>query len=225
MQRTRHLLADLGLVLLALAVAAGCVWVVTRQQDATGDSVAAAAPPPRVAMLTAELGSSVEGGRSAAELAAAELGLDLDLIDAAGSGFATADAGLPNLGGLVEQRLEEGGYDVVVVQGGAGDGAVGIGTVGAAAGGVIDRIRERVPLSTRLVLVGPVSAGADPTGVAAVREALRAVASRQRVHFLDPIAAGWVDAPAVDAPLSAEQQRQAGRRLAEELRELGIVAV
>jgi hypothetical protein len=219
-------LADLALLLLAAAVLVGSVAVLRGYSLAGAPAVTPPQelPPLRVLAVVDELAGPAEAsaqGSSAIELAATSLGWELTLLPARGVGYTAAPAGQSNLAGLIEQSFPEGSYDVVVLQAGAPDAEAARGEIGAGALGTIRRIRDRVELGTRIVLVGPAAAPARVPDLAAVREVLEAVATRERVFFLDPVAEGWLSSESQDEAL---RQRELGRRLAEEMRELKLAS-
>jgi lysophospholipase L1-like esterase len=100
--------------------------------------------------------------------------------------------------------------DVVVLQGGAND--EGRGDVAEAARDVIEQLRASLP-QARLVLISPL--GAPDVG-----EALREVATEERLHFMDPADAAVTAAPG--EPFGPEEQATIATALADDFARLQI---
>lgn len=224
MPRSR-LLADIALVLLLVVVLGGAVAVAQgfSLRDNRSPAAAPEVPDLRVLAVVDELAAEPRAPESTASLdaAAADLRWDLTVVEAPGTGYTAAPSGQPNVAGLLEKRLTSPAYDLVLVQAGFADYTSSPGKTGAAAIGVIKRIRGVVPLSTRIVLVGPLRPGPPEKTDPSVQEVLGAVAERERVLFLDPLADDWLGrsegSTAGLSPLTDAERRQAWRRLAAEL--------
>jgi hypothetical protein len=225
-----RLLADVALVLLLVAVLVGALAVAqgfTLRDTPTTTSPAEVADL-RVFAVVDELAGGPEGSATptvSLDPLAGELGWDLTFLRVPGTGYTAAPAGQPNIAGLLEKQLTSSEYDLVLIQAGAADYTSGAGKTGAAAIGVVQRIREVVPLSTQIVLVGPLRAGPAVESAPSVQEVLAAVAERERVRFLDPVAEEWIvraDSAAGTDPLTQADLRQAARRLGEELKRAGL---
>ncbi|WP_395106697.1 SGNH/GDSL hydrolase family protein [Actinomadura sp. SCN-SB] len=110
-----------------------------------------------------------------------------------GTGFVAGTRIRQSFGMLFEGQLGwRPAPDLLIVSGGHNDWPYPPRQVAAAADDVLDRARKRWP-TTRIAFVGPLwGSGSPPRAALAIRDALRQVAQRHGVPFIDPIAERWI---------------------------------
>lgn len=198
---------DALLAAIALGIGATAL-VLTESYDGGSPAGVVAAPgagasespaQPRVLFVGGSLVAGVSrtpGTPTLAEVAAVELGWTAEVRGRAKAGFTVpGTGGAPPLRTLTPGDVDGDPPDVAVVQGGEADTQAPAAELDAAVTELCAALRTQLGLGTALVLVGPFSPTAVPApALLAVRDTLKTAARRNRVHFLDPIAGGWVSA-------------------------------
>ena len=160
---------------------------------------APASPEPRV-VTSVFFGDGIVAGANAGEghpsfvdVAARRLGWQHSDFGFPGSGFTTA--GLFKGGRDYLARIEQlHGYavDVLVIEGGANDGAADAATLRAKVQAVVDAARRLVP-NTTIVLMGPWSPSDAPApATVATNDVLREFAKAADLPYIDPLAEKWI---------------------------------
>ena len=110
-----------------------------------------------------------------------------------GSGFTTAGSYKGGRDYLARiQQLRGYNIDVLVIEGGANDGAADPKVLQSKVQAVVDAARTLVPAAT-IVLMGPWSSSDTPTpAAAATNEVLRAFAAEAKLPYIDPINEKWI---------------------------------
>lgn len=205
----RPRLSDLLLVALALAVAALAVVALRPPTPPVTDVVTAGpspsatrGPAPEVVFLGEDSISTAGRGErlSSAGLAGRQLGWQSVVRAEDGTGFiAGGRSGTDTYAARVRQELAGAPFpDLVVVLAGTNDRFAPAEELRAAATEAVQALRTTVGLGTRVLVVAPFGSTVpeEQERLAAVAEVLRQVAAVERVHFVDPIAEGWLaDAP------------------------------
>ncbi|MBT2208345.1 MULTISPECIES: SGNH/GDSL hydrolase family protein [Actinomadura] len=194
-RRARRGAAILALCLgLGLPSVAGCGGSAHRSAAADEPSKR---PAPPVVMFLGD--SYTVGERGAlpettyAPATARLLGWQVIVGGRAGTGFvahsAVGDAYLNLFEGQLGWRPAP---DLLIVSGGHNDWRFPPAQVAAAANAVLERARQRWP-GTRVVLMGPLWGSAPPPQKAVdIRDALKPLAARLQIPFIDPIAEQWI---------------------------------
>lgn len=234
----RRRLPDLGLLLLAALVIALAV-VALRPPDRP-DQVLSPPPTPTPtaravqAVFLGEDSISTAGRAdraSSAALAGGLLGWDTTVLAQDGTGFLSGGQdGSASYPARIAAELAGPPPDAVVVMAGTSDRLARPADLRAAVQQTIAALRARLPLTTRLVLVGPYGSDVpqEQARLQVVATVLREVTAAERVHYVDPIAEGWLggQADALLAPdglhLSPEGDAELGRRLAEALERFAV---
>jgi hypothetical protein len=174
-----------GLVL-ALVLSATAAAAVVRSGERPAPQQAAGT---RALVLS---GSSVSyvTSRRAAEL----LRWDADVYTLPGGGISRST--LDPTGSITAQARRvlpdpQGGFDVVVVQGGEADHAAPPATVQTAAEHLLDYVRAHAGERAEVVLVGPVPGADVPASLRVVNDVLQAVARSRGIAYVDAISRGW----------------------------------
>ena len=120
------------------------------------------------------------------------LGWQPVLAGRGGTGFVAGSQRRQSFGTLFESQLGwRPAPDLLIVSGGHNDWSYPPQQVAAAAQELLERARGRWP-DSRMVLIGPIWGNqTPPRGAVAVRDALREVARRLQIPFVDPIAERW----------------------------------
>lgn len=205
----RPRLSDLLLVALALAVVALAVVALRPPAPPSSDAVVAPSPSPaespapEVVFLGDDSISTAGRGErlSSAGLAGRQLGWQSVVRALDGTGFVAAGrSGTDTYAERVRRELAGAPFpDLVVVLAGTNDRFATAEELRAAATEAVQALRSTVGLQTRVLLVAPFGSTLpeEQERLAAVAEVLRQVAAVERVHFVDPVADGWLaDAPA-----------------------------
>ncbi|HEY8505878.1 MAG TPA: SGNH/GDSL hydrolase family protein [Gemmataceae bacterium] len=162
------------------------------------------------------------------------LGWQVVVAGRSGTGFVVkrGDAFL----GLFEGQLGwRPAPDMLIVSGGHNDFRVPAQQVAANAHVLLERARQRWP-GTHIVLMGPIwGTGTPPQGAIAVRDALKNLAGRLGIPFIDPIGEQWITGDPLTGEGNAAQYIKADRthpnpaghrylatRLAADLKRLGL---
>lgn len=134
------------------------------------------------------------GTPTALQVAARRLGWKAVLRGGDGTGYTTGGkrGGTPYAARLAREVTSA--PDVLVLQGGASDTGASPEQLTAAATAVVRDLKRRFP-TTKLVMLGPVAMEQPPDGqLVRVAGTLKAVARREKVPFVDPIALRWITA-------------------------------
>lgn len=121
------------------------------------------------------------------------LGVDLISLSSGGSGY-TSRPSSSSFGGTFEARAQQVApdSDVVVLFGGAADVRATRAQLLAAVKRAIVKARAAAP-HAKVLVIGPTSSDdTPPSGLLAVRDAIRSAASVGDARFIDPIADGWL---------------------------------
>jgi lysophospholipase L1-like esterase len=124
--------------------------------------------------------------------AARLLGWQVIVGGRAGTGFVRGIGGAAYLGLFESQLGWRPAPDLLIVSGGHNDWRYPGPQVADAARVLLERARQRWP-GTHIVLMGPLwGSGSPPPGAMAVRNALKALAGRIGLPFVDPIGERWI---------------------------------
>ncbi|GAA3984849.1 hypothetical protein GCM10023085_78750 [Actinomadura viridis] len=241
-RRARRGAAILALCLASVS-ATGCGPFTGDAARGTGPASAATSPVAAATPVVMFLGDSYTVGERGslpeytyAAATARLLGWQVILAGRGGTGFVAGGRPRQPFGVLYESQLGwRPAPDMLVVSGGHNDWHHPPDQVARAAQDVLERARKRWP-STRLAFVGPMWGDQSPPAAAlAVRDALRGVAGRLGVPFIDPIAGRWITGNRLQGTGNAprfiqrdgvhptpEGHRYLATRLAEDIRRLGL---
>ena len=138
-------------------------------------------------------GCSPDAKRNMAYLAGTELGLRPTIRGAGGTGFVSANPEYdlpPYLGQIKDDALDVRDPELVVIAGGSNDVGQPVGKVKKNATKVLRIARKKYPQAL-LVLVGPLDTYGGYDDSIPIRDALRSVAKRLAVPFVDDMT--WVE--------------------------------
>jgi hypothetical protein len=229
--RVVQVVVVIALLAVCAAVAANLLGR-TRAAESNADRAAASftppavatANPPLVSVITDEV-SGAEPGSKAADSApdpwisrvSSSLSIRLAPFLVPGSGYTKTGSAAADGGSTFVQRAGEVSATsrVVVFVGGADRGSSSVALIKAATKAYAE-VRSAAP-DARVVVVGPIWPDAEPpSDVIALRTTLRSAASLAGATWVDPIGAGWLQAPdrwtAAGVP-SAAGQRELGTRM------------
>ncbi|GGV13635.1 hypothetical protein GCM10010182_37900 [Actinomadura cremea] len=168
--------------------------------DGPSQSASASAAPRATPPVVMFLGDSYTVGEvgvvpeeTYASATARLLGWQVIVGGRGGTGFVKTTNGEDDFLGMFELQLGwRPAPDMLIVSGGHNDRRLTGPEVAAAARTLLDRATQRWP-GTHLVLMGPMWGSGSPTPqVLGVRDALKQLAGRLGVPFVDPIAEQWI---------------------------------
>ncbi|MGN6446080.1 GDSL-type esterase/lipase family protein [Amnibacterium sp.] len=196
------------------------------QTTAAARQAAGYAPPPVatptpaagpvVAVLADETADRSSAGVTVSKrwpaLLASQLRSQVTTIAADGGGYATSGSSRRTFVGAAESVPVDA--QVVLVVGGANDGAASGDTLAGAATQVVAAVHKRAP-GAAVALVGPVvTNGFSSATLATLRSTLSVAAASAGAKWVDPVASKWLTAPARAGDLTASDERTIASKLA-----------